>query len=53
MGEDRFARLVELHGRIVDVINESGLGPEDVLVVLEIIKAVTMRVLLTAVGKKE
>jgi len=51
--EDRLERLAELHGKIVDTINESGLGPEDVLVVLEIIKAVTMRVLLAVVGKKE
>jgi len=51
--EGRLDRLAELHGRIVDIINESGLGPEDVLVVLEIIKAVTLKALLIMVGKNE
>jgi len=51
MEEERVSALAELHGKIVDVINESGLGPEDVLVVLEIIKSVTLKTLLVRVGK--
>lgn len=51
MDEDRLATLFN---RIVDVLNEENLSPEEVLVVLDVLREITVKVLLQKIrGKAE